>query len=185
MLHQVSDQLEMKCHRETIEYYQLVEHPLQIIENAVERTDTVQKLKERADKIWGSIIESIPREQPYYGFCHGDVHSGNLYFWNRQPQIFDFDCMGFGYRAYELAVYLWDETSVNDNFIESEQWNNYLKGYQEVRKLSQQEIQLIPAFAALRQLWFIGVIVDATRINNSWDGLNQYFFEQQWNRFNF
>lgn len=40
-------------------------------------------------------------------------------------------------------------------------------------------------FAALRQLWFIGLIIDATKINNCWDGMNDKFFEMQLNRFKF
>lgn len=93
--------------------------------------------------------------------------------------------MGEGYRAYDLCVYLWDETSVNEEFIITDEWKNFIKGYNDVRKLTDAEIISLPAFAALRQLWFIGLLIDATKINNCWDGINDYFFEVQINRFKF
>jgi Ser/Thr protein kinase RdoA (MazF antagonist) len=185
-IHKASDDVILKISRQPISYEQLISHPLKSIigTDSMNEKDT-QSIVESSTQMWNDLISHIPDTAPYYGYCHGDMHSGNVYFTGGIPQIFDFDCMGIGYRVYDLCVYLWDETSVNEEFINSEEWKNYLKGYNEVRILSKAEIISIPAFAALRQLWFIGLIIDATKINNSWDGLNNSFFEEHLKRYKF
>lgn len=185
-IHKESDTIKLKLSRPTISYEQLISQPLKsIIEtNSMEETDT-KFIEESSIHMWNEIISHIPNTAPYYGFCHGDMHSGNVYFVDYIPQIFDFDCMGIGYRVYDLCVYLWDQTSINEDFIHSEEWKNYLKGYSEIRTLSEIEIIALPALAALRQLWFIGLIINSTKINNSWDGLNEYFFKEQLRRYTF
>ncbi len=181
-IHKASDELRLNISRQPIAYEQLISQPMKsIVESGLMNEIDRQFVAESSNQIWNNLKSHIPCTAPYYGYCHGDMHSGNVYFNNSIPQIFDFDCMGYGYRAYDLCVYLWDETSANEDFINSEEWRNYLKGYNEVRVLSNAEVNAIPAFAALRQLWFIGLIIDATNINNSWDGLNESFFKEQLN----
>src|SRR5262249_9679698 len=42
------------------------------------------------------------------GFCHGDLHDGNVFITEEQTvTFFDFDCCGRGWRAYDLAVFRW------------------------------------------------------------------------------
>lgn len=185
-IHSVSDKLNFQISRQAISLQQLIIQPLKSISNTNVLKETDMKfLEESSKQMWNDLTGIIPKEAPYYGFCHGDIHSGNVYFENRVPQIFDFDCMGEGYRVYDLCVYLWDETSVKEDFMNSEEWKDYLKGYEEVRKLSKAEIVAIPALAALRQLWFMGLIIDATDINNSWEGMEAAFFNKQMKRFKF
>lgn len=185
-IHKASDDVNLIISRQHISYELLISLPLKsIIEtDSMNEMDT-QFIVESSTQIWNDLISHIPTTAPYYGYCHGDMHSGNVYSTDGIPQIFDFDCMGIGYRAYDLCVYLWDETTINEKFINSDEWKNYLKGYNEVRILSQAEIIAIPAFAALRQLWFIGLIIGATKINNSWDGLDDNFFKEQLKRYTF
>lgn len=45
-------------------------------------------------------MKNLQAENPYYCFCHGDIHRGNVFFCDTTPRIFDFDCMGKGYRMY-------------------------------------------------------------------------------------
>lgn len=185
-IHKASDDIMLKISRQPISHEQLITQPIKsIIEtNSMNELDT-QFIVESSTQMWNYLKSQIPDTAPYYGYCHGDMHSGNVYFYGSMPQIFDFDCMGIGYRAYDLCVYLWDETSVNEEFINSEEWKDYLRGYSEVRLLLKAEIIAIPAFAALRQLWFIGLLIDATNINNSWDGLDNSFFIEQLKRYIF
>lgn len=185
-LHRASDEFDFKISRNPLSFHQLIENPLKIIaESNLMKTDSLKFLEEASVQMWKDITDTIPETAPYYGYCHGDLHSGNVYCVNNIPQVFDFDCMGEGYRAYDLCVYLWDETSVKEEFILSDEWKNYIKGYNDVRELTNAEIFSLPAFAALRQLWFIGLIIDATKINNCWEGINDYFLEAQLNRFQF
>jgi Ser/Thr protein kinase RdoA (MazF antagonist) len=52
-------------------------------------------------------LGALPRTLPAYGLCHGDLHPGNVRFDTEgEPTLFDFDCCGYGWRAYDLAVFL-------------------------------------------------------------------------------
>ena len=41
------------------------------------------------------------------GFCHGDFHGWNACEKDGSFTFYDFDCCGWGYRAYDLAVFPW------------------------------------------------------------------------------
>lgn len=84
-------------------------------------------LKESAEKLAGYIKGKLPETAPVYGFCHGDVHSGNVFFAGDKPTLFDFDCMGYGWRAYDICVYAWNETFLDENYIEGSVWKNIWK----------------------------------------------------------
>jgi Ser/Thr protein kinase RdoA (MazF antagonist) len=61
-------------------------------------------------------------------------------------RVFDFDCGGLGWRAYDLSVcrlYCADEA----------RWEVFCEGYQEVRALSAATRAAVPWFAVVRQIW--------------------------------
>ena len=127
-------------------------------------------------KLWDYVKAALPQKAPYYGYCHGDMHSGNIFFVEDQPQIFDFDCMGYGYRAYDICIFAWSTTFRQQNFIETQSWQMYLEGYSSIRKLGEDELRCIPAFAALRCLWLMGLHLDGTAYKNSWSVFNDGYF---------
>lgn len=97
----------------------------------------------------------LPARNLEQGFCHGDLQGyhanvaddGTLTF-------FDFDCGGFGYRAYDLAVFLWCcrlEDAV------ATRWDPFLNAYRENRSIHELDVQAAPLFACARYLWHIGV----------------------------
>jgi Ser/Thr protein kinase RdoA (MazF antagonist) len=89
------------------------------------------------------------------GCCHGDLQGyhanigqdGTLTF-------FDFDCGGFGFRAYDLAVFLW--CCRLQDAVEA-RWAAYMQGYQETRAIHERDMQAIPLFVCARYLWHMGV----------------------------
>jgi len=100
-------------------------------------------------------ILAMPADKLEQGFCHGDLQGyhanvasdGTLTF-------FDFDCGGFGYRAYDLAVFLWCcrlEDAV------AARWEPFLKSYQENRLIHELDLRAIPLFVCARYLWHVGV----------------------------
>jgi Ser/Thr protein kinase RdoA (MazF antagonist) len=116
----------------------------------------------------------LPARNLEQGFCHGDLQGyhanvstdGTLTF-------YDFDCGGYGYRAYDLAVFLWCcrlEEAVDTR------WVPFLKGYRETRTISDLDVQAAPLFACARYLWHIGV---HTENSPDWgiDFLNQKYFD--------
>lgn len=81
-----------------------------------------------------------------FGFIHGDVHLGNVRVDETQGcTLFDFDHSGLGWRAYDLATM---RTRLDDV-----RWNALLRGYRTVRSLQQGELDSVPLFTELRQLW--------------------------------
>ena len=100
-------------------------------------------------------IVSMPAAALEQGACHGDLQGyhakvapdGTLTF-------FDFDCGGHGYRAYDLAVFLWccrleDAVDVR--------WAPFLDGYLGTREIDELDVRAIPLFACARYLWHMGV----------------------------
>ena len=118
-------------------------------------------------------ILKMPASELEQGFCHGDLQGyhanvaadGTLTF-------FDFDCGGFGYRAYDLAVFLWCcrlEEAV------ATRWDPFLQAYRETRSINDLDVQAAPLFVCARYLWHIGV---HTENSPDWgiDFLNEKYF---------
>jgi Ser/Thr protein kinase RdoA (MazF antagonist) len=105
---------------------------------------------------------NLPTRAPAYGFCHGDCHPGNV----RQDargnlRLFDFDSCGYGWRAYDAAVFRWSllHYSGFDKHRRRKaelRWRAFLDGYARVRPLTQEEICSTGAFVAIRQIWQTG-----------------------------
>ena len=124
-------------------------------------------------------ILTIPAEILEQGFCHGDLQG---YHANITPDgtltFFDFDCGGFGYRAYDLAVFLWccrleDAVSVR--------WTPFLESYRENRSIHARDVQAVPLFVCARYLWHMGV---HTQNSPDWgiDFLNDKYIDDHINR---
>ena len=179
-IHNISDREKFQVSRPPIDMCQLVEKPLLNIRPFL--SDTEQDfsfLKESAEKLAGYIKGKLPETAPVYGFCHGDVHSGNVFFAGDKPTLFDFDCMGYGWRAYDICVYAWNETFLDENYIEGSVWKKYLEGYESVRPLLAEEKETIPAFAALRQLWLMGLHADVMDRNAGCCWYQDDYFDSQ------
>ena len=89
------------------------------------------------------------------GFFHGDLQG---YHANVAPDgtltFYDLDCGAYGYRAYDLAVFLWCcrlEDAV------AARWPLYLQGYRETRAIRDLDMQAVPLLVCARYLWHMGV----------------------------
>ncbi|MBN1483849.1 MAG: GNAT family N-acetyltransferase [Chloroflexia bacterium] len=121
----------------------------------------------------------LPESQLEQGFCHGDLQGyharvtpdGTLTF-------YDFDCGGYGYRAYDLAVFLWCcrlEDAV------AARWDAFLGGYREFRSMDDLDVQAVPLFVCARYLWHMGV---HTQNSPDWGigFLNEAYFDDHLQR---
>jgi Ser/Thr protein kinase RdoA (MazF antagonist) len=115
-------------------------------------------------------------EKPYYGFCHGDIQPSNINYIEERPIIFDFDCMGNGWRAHDISVFVWNNTLINEKYVESEAWKAFLDGYNSVRLLTENELLCINAFGALRALWVMGVHSNLRERNIGCMGFNENYY---------
>jgi Ser/Thr protein kinase RdoA (MazF antagonist) len=100
-------------------------------------------------------LNALPLTALDYGVCHGDTHNGNIHIDpHGAMKLFDFDCCGVGWRAYDLATFYWAATWERSD---SATWTAFLTGYTDRRPLQSVELAAIPLFACLRQIWFMGL----------------------------
>jgi Ser/Thr protein kinase RdoA (MazF antagonist) len=177
-LHEAADNNDFTVSRKPIDLIQLAEEPLEAIYPFLNhRQVDYDFIKTAAKELCAYIKEKLRLEKPYYGYCHGDIHSGNVFFDGDNPKIFDFDCMGYGWRAYDICVYAWNETGGDESYIEKEPWNAFLEGYNSIRRLSETELEAINAFAALRELWLMGLHADVIERNAGSCWYNDDYFD--------
>jgi len=129
--------------------------PLRFIEPLLkDRPEDWFYVKDFAKKLRRRLLD-LPATSLEMGFCHGDLQG---YHANVSPDgtltFYDFDCGGYGFRAYDLAVFLWccrlqDAVAVR--------WEPFLKAYQGTRPIKDLDIQAIPLFVCARYLWHMGV----------------------------
>jgi Ser/Thr protein kinase RdoA (MazF antagonist) len=121
----------------------------------------------------------LPASELEQGFCHGDLQGYHAKVASdRTLTFFDFDCGGFGYRAYDLAVFLWccrleDAVAVR--------WTPFLHGYRNTRSISDLDVQAVPLFVCARYLWHMGV---HTQNSPDWgiDFLNEEYLDNHLKR---
>ncbi len=103
----------------------------------------------------------VPKTSPQFGICHGDLHFGNLHSDSSgNLTLFDFDCCGYGWRAYDIGVFLWSRNwdfTHKAKLNRTRQWNNFLDGYQCSRDLSDNELQAAECFVPIRHIWTMGI----------------------------
>lgn len=111
-------------------------------------------LQQLAEKIRRQL-EGLPGDALERGFCHGDLHGGNAHLADDGTiTFFDFDCCGWGWRAYDLAVFRW---GARRRGKEEEQWEPFLCGYNTERNLNYIDLQAIPLFIGIRHFWLLGL----------------------------
>lgn len=97
--------------------------------------------------------------------CHGDAHGENNFVavgesGDRQAAFFDFEEIGPGYLAYELAVYPWSLHPRSVDGVLSDKaaarWKTFIAAYRAVRELSEADLAALAPFMAVRQFWLLG-----------------------------
>jgi Ser/Thr protein kinase RdoA (MazF antagonist) len=100
-------------------------------------------------------IQALPFEDLEWGFCHGNLQ-GHHHHTTQDGTMtfFDFDCCGYGIRAYDLAVFHW---CFHQEKNETEMWTAYLQGYQQERRLNEVDRKAISLFICARYIWHMGL----------------------------
>ena len=179
-MHTIADEKDFQVSRSPIDLKQLAKKPLELIQPyLIHRREDYEFLCGATEKLCLCIKEKFNFDKPYYGYCHGDIHSGNVFFEDDKPKLFDFDCMGYGWRIYDISIYAWNETFSDEKFIESETWEAFLNGYNSIRELNDTERSSISVFAALRELWMMGLHADVMERNAGCSWYNDEYFNYQ------
>lgn len=100
-------------------------------------------------------LESLEMNRLEWGFCHGDLHGGNVNVSKDNIMtVYDFDCCGYGWRAYDTSIFRWSAL-LQDK--EAERWNLFLKGYAEIRELKEADMKATALFIGVRHIWLMGL----------------------------
>ncbi len=155
-LHTSMDSFQTELPRLQLDLEHLLEHPMSAIEPIVSKQGNWPFLTRLAERLRTEIRS---REGVLVrGVCHGDLHGYNVHRdTNGTLTLFDFDCGGPGWRAYDLAVYRW---AVDLHAKTREPWDEFMNAYYTERDLPQVDLEAIPAFVAIRTIWLLGLQVE-------------------------
>ncbi len=97
-----------------------------------------------------SLVSKSPSQ---FGMIHADLVPENILFEDGQIRIIDFDDAGFGWYLFDIATALY--------FIQDDPNFDYarsalIEAYQEVRPLSQEDLDRLPLFMLLRSFTYLG-----------------------------
>jgi Ser/Thr protein kinase RdoA (MazF antagonist) len=154
----------------------LIDTPLRNIEPLLSRrSGDWAYIQEFAGKVRRRVV-ALPASELELGFCHGDLQGFHHHIAKDGTMtFFDFYCCGFGYRAYDLAVFRWSSRFDDQEHV---WWEPYLQGYLDLRPLNGLDVQAIPLFVCARHIWHMGLHAE-----NAYDwgygGLGDAYFDKR------
>lgn len=153
MIHRAAASYRPASHRFSLDLGHLLDQPLAAIADIY--TDLSQEVEQmRTDiHILRTCLEPHLATVPW-AVCHGDMTGGNSTFWQGQVIHFDFDCAGPGWRVYDLGVFFW---SLSLHGHGDDVWLPFVQGYRSHYDITDAELALVPAFAAIRVIWLMGL----------------------------
>ncbi len=176
-LHSLSEGFSSNNDRFKLDDTHLIIEPLKAIEQFLkERPDDWNYINTLCNKSLENINE-IPSDTVDYGFCHGDLHGWNAHKSAGDLIFFDFDCCGFGNRAYEISVFRWS-ILLNKGRGNRDFWEQYLKGYTSKRTLSDSDLELTADYMIIRDIWRMGLQIFDTFSSGKGSLGDQYIGER-------
>ncbi len=174
-VHSKSDTFSSSSKRFHLDLDHLLHSPVRsILPFLSHRKDDCDYVQRLADKLT-SRLEDLPQDALELGFCHGDFHTGNGHLEGEDKlTFFDFDCCGFGWRAYDIAVFRWSARLIGKD---ENRWPSFLRGYRDVRQLTDTEVKATDIFVAIRHLWLLDLHIQY-RTNSGNSSLNDRYFDR-------
>lgn len=103
---------------------------------------------------------------PRWGFCHGDLHFGNVFFDDgRNPTFIDFDHSINGHQAYDLAVHLWGIGPAQffdpmGRAVRKRYWKAFVEGYEGTADKRSPFMRTVEAFIPTRLFEFLTFLTE-------------------------
>jgi Ser/Thr protein kinase RdoA (MazF antagonist) len=176
-IHNAADSAAENFQRAALDLDLLLNEPLSLIKQVIaHRHDDLRYVVDLATQLRRNIENAVGLEK---GFCHGDLHGHNAGYAEETFTVYDFDCCGWGYRAYDLSVFPW-AFAIGEHPAEriESMGRAFVTGYLRHRPVSSVDIAAIPTFVAIRQIWLTGLHIGlADRFG--WGWLNDRYFDRQ------
>lgn len=117
------------------------------------------------------ISQSLPKSEPEYGICHGDLHGGDVrYDKNNVPTLFDFDSSGCGWRALDIGVFLASDRWMNITRQAEDRRQRrlaaFLEGYSGIRNLGEHELSAVQLGPPVHHIYLMGFVLRYTTVQN-------------------
>lgn len=132
----------------------LVTEPMAAIRRFLRHRPADLDFVETIAAILAQRIAALPMREMDRGFCHGDFHGDNAHIDRGIVTMFDFDCGGPGWRAYDIAVFRW---RWGDDAAGDRRWAAFLEGYRALRPIGAVDLAAVPLFVAARAIWLRGL----------------------------
>jgi Ser/Thr protein kinase RdoA (MazF antagonist) len=151
-----------------------VDRYINILKKKYYNANKVEMFREYGDILWGRI-ENLPR-----GFCHGDLHRGNLL---RTPSnkyyLLDFDTSCNAFPVYDIMI-MCNSTNYFDfdeeGYEKSEStYEAFLKGYTKYRTLSDMEVKAFYDLIAIYHYQLQATIIEIHGL----DCVDEKFLDKQ------
>ena len=129
-------------------------------------------LTETADRLKTQICQLLPKTPPAYGWIHGDIgfiQGGNVHAdGDGNLTLFDFDFCGYGWRAFDMAVFQWNRAlefgwTKTGRGKTTRRWKAFLQGYSKFRTLEESELTCCRLFVPVRHFHAMGVHAQSTK----------------------
>lgn len=166
LIHHYTDQLEFQLDKPAYTpsfIRELSKKHVPVLLKDERQLQLLEEIGEKLEVAIGNI--GIEEKKPYFGICHGDYYQMNaLWLPDDSCRIIDFDFIAPGYRAYDLSMFMWN-LAWKTKMSEAEKqawWNAYLRGYNEVRKVSEKELSSVNLFVALYEVCMLGTRANAS-----------------------
>ncbi|WP_158234660.1 phosphotransferase enzyme family protein [Lentibacillus sediminis] len=158
-LHQVTDDFSSTDERGfSLDLKHLVDEPATLVLPVIRKL-LGKEVEGAIREIMENLKTELNNKHLETGFCHGDFHNHNLHINKSKIEVFDFDCCGIGYRAYDVAVTWWNLLT-NYGHKEEACWEAFLNGYLSRRTLSKEDLDSLPLFITARRFWLLGTMLE-------------------------
>lgn len=170
-IHRAADSFASPHERFSLDLDHLVDEPMRQLDQALHVPPAaLEELHDAAAAVRAQLEVTITAALDW-GACHGDLHGGNASGGPDAVTLYDFDCGGWSWRAYDLGVLRWSIATSAEYFDVSGTWPAVLDGYTSERQLSDADLEATVPFAAARQLWFYGIHArNSRRAGYGWQG---------------
>lgn len=148
-MHRASNDFKSSYKRTDLDIQSLLEDSLAVIRPHMAHRPDDWRFIEKIAQEARAAVQAVPENLLDTGFCHGDLHGGNLHLHEGKVTHFDFEECAFGYRAYDLATFKWD---ICMGERRAKRWPAFVEGYESIRPITEPDRSLIDTFVVIRDL---------------------------------
>jgi len=175
-MHNALDSFESPHRRFHVDLDHLIDRPLGFVEPILSKRPEDWNYLQRFAGAVKQAIEALPEKDLEPGVCHGDLQGYHAHEDEDGALTFyDFDCGGFGYRAYDLAVFRWCARLESQ---EEARWNAFLDAYRAARRVADLDVSAVPLFVCARHIWHMGVHAENAS-HWGYGGLNDDYYARR------